>query len=177
MARVFWDGEKLVATACTANINHLQSLAEKYKAEVLPGVNGYAFDRSSQTIIDLSTLEQTAFDPTFDELLEKVNKANRRKQQEIDNYNFPELMYPFQKEAVAQMIKWNHNVLLASDMGCGKSCMASVFLGYSDAYPALVVCPASLKVNWSMEIEKWTPGVTTYIIEGRESYKIGRAHV
>ena len=171
MARVFWDGFKIVATACTANINHLQSLAKKYDAEVLPGVNGYAFDRTAETIIDLSTLEQVVFDEEFEIMLQKVQAKKVRRQKEIDAFGFPKIMYPFQKEAVAQMIWWNHNTLLASDMGTGKSCMASVYLGYSDSYPALIVCPASLKTNWAMEIEKWTPGVKTYIVEGRSSYQ------
>ena len=171
MARIFWDGEKIVATACTANINRLTEYAEKYHAECLPGVNGYAFPRTKQSILDLSTLEQTVLDPSFEELLAKVNKAKENNQDYIDSLNLPETMYPFQKEAVAQMIKWNHNVLLASDMGCGKSCMASVYLGKANLYPALIVCPASLKFNWGIEIQKWTPGVTTYIVEGRESYR------
>ena len=118
MARVFWDGEKIVATACEANIYQLTEFAEKYEAETLPAVNGYAFPRTKNSILDLSTLNQTAFDPSFEELLNAVNRSIQVKRNEIDSYNFPQIMYQFQKEAVAQMIKWNHNVLLASDMGC-----------------------------------------------------------
>lgn len=171
MARVLWDGEKIVATASKANYEHLNNLAEKYQAEFLPGVNGYAFNRSVNSILDLSTLEQTVLDPSFEDLLHKVQKRNENRDKEIEALNLPESMYPFQKEAVAQIVKWNHNVLLASDMGTGKSCMASVAINKLGTYPVLIVCPASLKVNWSMEIEKWTPGFNIYIIEGRESYK------
>ena len=172
MARVFWDGQKIVATACTANINRLTQIAEKYKAEVLAPVNGYAFNRSIQCIRDLSTLEQTAFDPSFETLLNAINKADKTKEDFINSLNLPECMYPFQKEAVAQIVKWNHSVLLASDMGTGKTCMATVSLSrLPDAYPALIICPASLKVNWEVEINKWTPGLKTYIISGMKSYQ------
>jgi len=171
MARIFYDGEKIVATANTANIEQLTSFAEKYKAETLPAVNGYAFPRSVQCIKDLSTLTQTALDPTFEELLNKVNKANRIKQDFIDSLNLPEKMYPFQKETVAKIVKWMHNTLIAGEMGVGKTCMGSVALKVlGEAYPALIVCPASLKLNWEKEIHTWTPDVKTYIINGRETY-------
>ena len=172
MARIFYDGEKIVATACTANIEQLTSLAEKYNAETLPTVNGYAFSRSVQSILDLSTLNQTVLDPSFEDLLNKVNKANKGKQDFIESLKLPKEMYPFQKEAVAQIVKWKHNTLLASDMGAGKTCMATVSLSKLEgAYPALIICPASLKLNWEIEIHKWTPEVKTYIIEGRNSYQ------
>lgn len=172
MARVFWDGEKIVATACVSNIDQLSKLAEKYNAETLSSVNGYAFPRTFQSILDLSTLSQTAYDESFLSLLDKVNKSIEKKNKEIEGLGLPEIMYPFQKEAVAQIVRWNHNVLLASDPGCGKTCMASVSLSkLENAYPALIVCPASLKFNWEIEIKKWTPNVKTYIIEGRNSFK------
>lgn len=36
------------------------------------------------------------------------------------------------------------------------------------AYPALIVCPASLKYNWQREVKKWLPQKTTLILEGRK---------
>lgn len=171
MARVFWDGEKIVATACPDNIEQITKFAEKYNAEPLPLVNGYAFPRTRQSIIDLSTLNQTVFDPSFERMLKRVNESNVMKLKETDSYNLPSQMYPFQKESVVQMLKWNHNVLLASDMGSGKTCMACVYLNKAELYPALIVCPASLKFNWKIEVEKWTPGVNVYVVDGRDSYK------
>ena len=172
MARIFWDGERIVATAGTANINRLSQLAEKYKAECLPSVNGYAFLRTVQTIKDLSLLEQTYFDDSFQQLLDKVNKREQANQDFIDSLNLPEKMYPFQKATVAQIVKWMHNTLIAGEMGVGKTCMGSVALkAVGEAYPALIVCPASLKLNWQEEIHQWTPGLTTYVINGRETYK------
>ena len=171
MARVLWDGEKIVATASKSNYEELNRLAEKYQAEPMPAINGYAFDRTVQTVLDIAALKGTAFDPSFEDVVKKVNLALEKKKNDINNYGFPDKMYPFQKEAVAQLLKWNHSALLASDMGCGKSCMASVYLRWKpDAFPALLICPASLKTNWAVEIEKWTPGVKTYIINGRETY-------
>lgn len=171
MARIFWDGERIVATAGTANIEHLTHLAEKYNAECLPGVNGYAFLRTVQTIKDLSTLEQTAIDDSFQQLLDKVNKREQADQNFINSLNLPEKMYPFQKSTVAQIVKWMHNTLIAGDPGCGKTCMASVALNVLEgAYPALIICPASLKANWEKEINFWTPNVKTFVIYGRTSY-------
>lgn len=171
MARVFWDGEKIVATANTANIEKLSQLAEKYKAECLPAVNGYAFIRTIQTVKDLSTLTQTCFDESFEKLLKAATKQDRVKEEFINSLNLPEKMYPFQKETVAQIVKWMHNALIAGEMGVGKTCMGSVALkAVGEAYPALIVCPASLKLNWEKEVQEWTPDVKTYVISGRETY-------
>lgn len=171
MARVFWDGEKIVATACTANIKRLSHYAKKYNATPLPTVNGYAFSRTIETIRDLSTLEQTAFDSNFLYFLNKINNVDKNKKEFIEKLNLPEYLYPFQKEAIAQIVKWNHNALLASDPGCGKTCMATISLNKLNRYPALIICPASLKVNWECEIHKWTPEIKTYIVEGRNTFQ------
>ena len=107
MARVFWDGEKIVATACTANIKRLVHYAKKYNATPLPAVNGYAFARTIETIRDLSTLDQTAFDSNFLYFLNKINNIDKNKKEFIEKLNLPEYLYPFQKEAIAQIVKWN----------------------------------------------------------------------
>ena len=172
MARVFWDGERIVATAGKSNYERLINMAEKYQAEPLPSVNGYAFKRTVQIVEDLYTLEQTAFDPSFEELIEKINQAKRNKENEIDRLNLPEILYPFQKETINKVVRWEHNALIAGDMGTGKTCMAALILNRLEgAYPAIIVCQASLKLNWQIEINTWTPGVKTYIIEGTKSYK------
>lgn len=50
---------------------------------------------------------------------------------------------------------------------CGKTVQGSMYLKLNpDSLPAIIVCPATLKVNWSDEVEKWA-GLRTYIIQGK----------
>jgi len=75
-----------------------------------------------------------------------------------------ELM-PFQKVGVvyASRVK---RCLIADQMGLGKTMMALATLQNLSAYPALVVCPASLKLNWQRETRKWLIGKKTSVING-----------
>lgn len=62
---------------------------------------------------------------------------------------------PFQKAGIAYAM--NHkNTLIADEMGLGKTIQA---IGVINSDPSiesvLVVCPASLKLNWKKEVEKW----------------------
>jgi superfamily II DNA or RNA helicase len=52
--------------------------------------------------------------------------------------------------------------LLADDMGLGKTLtVIACRLSRENAGPSLVVCPASLVVNWEREFARFAPGVTT----------------
>jgi SNF2 family DNA or RNA helicase len=46
---------------------------------------------------------------------------------------------------------------LADEQGLGKTIEALAALQADGAFPAVVVCPASLKLNWLAEIERWLP--------------------
>lgn len=62
---------------------------------------------------------------------------------------------PYQKNGIEFGLK-NHGVLIADEPGLGKTIQA---IGIINADPSmrkiLVVCPASLKINWSRELAKW----------------------
>ena len=48
------------------------------------------------------------------------------------------------------------NVLISDDMGCGKTISAiGVINGTEEVKKVLVVCPASMKLVWKYELEKW----------------------
>lgn len=70
-------------------------------------------------------------------------------------------MYEFQKEGVQFIINKGGRGLIGDEMGVGKTlqAIASAFL-YSHEWPLLVICPASLKVNWRNELLKWLPGIS-----------------
>jgi SNF2 family DNA or RNA helicase len=57
-------------------------------------------------------------------------------------------------------------VFLADEQGLGKTVEALAALEADDAFPAIVVCPASLKLNWLRETRKWLPHRSVEVIEG-----------
>ncbi|MGA9314645.1 MAG: DEAD/DEAH box helicase, partial [Solirubrobacteraceae bacterium] len=64
---------------------------------------------------------------------------------------------PFQRAGVAYLLE-QRRAFLADEQGLGKTIEALATLEADGAYPAIVVCPASLKLNWMREIERWLPG-------------------
>ena len=88
----------------------------------------------------------------------------------IVNDDFSDLkrqLYPFQKLGIIQAMKFE-KCLLADDMGLGKSGEAIVAVEKLNAYPCLVVCPASLKLNWQREIDLWINRNNILISGGKE---------
>lgn len=56
--------------------------------------------------------------------------------------------------------------LLADEPGLGKTAQALLAADVAKAYPLLVVVPNVVKVNWSREVEKWTPQRTATVVHG-----------
>jgi SNF2 family DNA or RNA helicase len=57
-------------------------------------------------------------------------------------------------------------------MGLGKTLSAIAAVHAADAFPALVICPALLKVNWQREVAHWFPGTTTEVLYGRKPRRV-----
>jgi hypothetical protein len=66
---------------------------------------------------------------------------------------------PFQAAAV-QYARRARRTFLADEPGLGKTVQALATLEADGAFPALVVCPASLRLNWLREAQRWLPGRT-----------------
>jgi hypothetical protein len=75
---------------------------------------------------------------------------------------------PFQRAGVAYLLE-QRRAFLADEQGLGKTIEALATLEADNAYPAIVVCPASLKLNWLREIERWLPGRTAQALSGTGS--------
>ena len=96
-------------------------------------------------------------------ILQEEKKLNR----EIDYSPYsqrPPMSH--QKEAVEKLLA-NDRFILADDMGLGKTTSAVIASLESGAKKILIVCPASLKINWEREIKNYTDR-RILLIEGRK---------
>jgi hypothetical protein len=73
---------------------------------------------------------------------------------------------PFQWAAVRYALD-ARRAFLADEQGLGKTVEALAALEADGAFPALVVCPASLKLNWERETRRWLPHRSVAVVEGR----------
>ncbi len=75
---------------------------------------------------------------------------------------------PFQWAGVRYVLD-ARRAFLADEQGLGKTVEALAALEADGAFPAVVVCPASLKLNWQRETARWLPHRTITLVEGRGS--------
>jgi SWI/SNF-related matrix-associated actin-dependent regulator 1 of chromatin subfamily A len=71
-----------------------------------------------------------------------------------------------QKEAIEKLVR-NKKFILADDMGLGKTTSTIIASLETGAKKILIVCPASLKINWQREIANYSDR-SVYIAEGKK---------
>lgn len=81
--------------------------------------------------------------------------------------NLKKELFPFQKAGVQYLIE-KGKVLLADEMGLGKTIQAIVATIWQQAFPSLVITPASLKHNWEKEIIQ-TADCSVYVIDSKKT--------
>ena len=175
---VFYDGEKLCVQLCRGkNYKQVLELAKQYDSEYIPEVNIFVFPPIKKIAIALHEIGYPFDDSARIFLKEKsINEIKTTNDLDLDfkSIDGTKELYPFQKQGVKTMLRLQSNVLLADEMGLGKTPQASSYLRYEkDCFPALIVCPASLKENWKKEIKTWS-GQDAYVIEGRTAGKLSK---
>ena len=70
-------------------------------------------------------------------------------------------LLPFQRKGVLFALERNGRCLIGDEMGVGKTVQAlALAAAYrQDSWPLLIVVPASMRLAWNDEIEKWMPGM------------------
>jgi len=71
-----------------------------------------------------------------------------------------------QKEAVQKLVE-NKKFILADDMGLGKTTSTIMAALETGAKKILIICPATLKINWKREIENYSDR-SIFISEGKQ---------
>jgi SNF2 family DNA or RNA helicase len=77
-------------------------------------------------------------------------------------------LFPFQQAGVEYILN-NKRVLVGDQMGLGKTATSLSTLEAGDLYPALYICPASLKLNVKREVEKWLPHRSVEVLNGSKT--------
>ena len=105
-------------------------------------------------------------DPRLLEFLQKVSL-------QVTTFNMDGIkglkgkLYPFQNEGVAFIESRKGRALIADEMGLGKTIQALAWLQlHLELRPAIIVVPASLKLNWKKEAAAWMPSPQSEILHG-----------
>ncbi len=84
---------------------------------------------------------------------------------QLDVFGLGGELKPFQRAGVSYLLA-QRRAFLADEQGLGKTIEALATLEADSAYPAVVVCPASLKLNWLRELERWLPDRSVQALVG-----------
>ncbi len=83
---------------------------------------------------------------------------------------------PFQWVAVRYALQ-ARRTFLADEQGLGKTVEALAVLEAGGAFPAVVICPASMKLTWERETRHWLPHRTVAVLSGRAGGALPQADI
>ncbi|MFL5859177.1 MAG: SNF2-related protein, partial [Solirubrobacteraceae bacterium] len=75
---------------------------------------------------------------------------------------------PFQWAAVRYALD-ARGTFLADEQGLGKTVEALTAIEADGAFPAVVICPASMKLGWERETRRWLPHRSVTVVQGRSA--------
>lgn len=104
-------------------------------------------------------LEEDALDTVAD-LLAKADVLGERSANVTTDFSLTvtlgQELFPYQVAGVGYALL-SKRCFIGDEMGLGKSAQALAAFEQGGLYPAVIVCPASLKTNWKNEVKKWLP--------------------
>lgn len=177
--------------------NRIDIQASYTEADLLTQIPGARFERKDQvwtapkswaTCIILRNLFGTELGVgpelhkwTWSEYSERINPAVSIRDSLSEETAFPELdkveedaalrLYPYQRVDV-RFLATNRRALLAQPPGLGKTAVTirtlqTLELIDGGVFPALVVCPNSLKYTaWAKEFSRWAPELNVVVVDG-----------
>jgi len=100
------------------------------------------------------------------------------KRSAINLQGFGRQLMPFQREGLKFLHAKDGRALIGDEMGLGKTIQALAYIHTRpDLRPALVICPASLKLNWAQEAAVACPELKTSLISGKTQGRLPTADI
>lgn len=139
-------------------IDNCQKLQKKFSA--------IQFEFNKQRLVDLKSLLDNTNDnndikyklSSALQALPEINIDDNKLQQ-----IFKKSLLKFQKVPL-QYWTLQKSLLLADDMGIGKTIQALSVISYYQLYPAIIICPNMVKINWKTEIDNFFVQPPKYLI-------------
>lgn len=144
-----WNPEEKVWKA-PASVNNAQALKDI--------IETHGFEASQELHTLLGSILDTA--------LQNIQESTAEESDFQVREGLGGVLRPFQRAGVKYLVR-NTSSFLADDMGLGKTIQALALLWHTEGFPAVVVCPAGLRLNWAKEAKKWLPGVDVGIFPNR----------
>ncbi len=124
---------------------------------------------NADMIVDLGISQSQSFKQWYEE---RTSVVDYDKHFDIPGLNGE--LYQFQSEGVQFIESRKGRAIVADDMGLGKTLQSIGYLQLKreEAFPAVIVVPASVKLNWKREIETWMSKTTVSVLNGRPDDQI-----
>jgi SWI/SNF-related matrix-associated actin-dependent regulator 1 of chromatin subfamily A len=85
---------------------------------------------------------------------------------ELDGLELGGELHPFQRAGVRYALE-RRRTFIADEQGLGKTVQALATIEADEAFPTVVVCPASMKLVWEREAQHWLPKRKVAVLGGR----------
>lgn len=99
---------------------------------------------------------------------------------QIRTPDFSRLKHPlkkYQMEGVSVLLGKDTGMILGDEQGLGKTAQAIAWAELAELPKVCVVCPASLKTNWSREITLWTGDTDHCVLSGKTTTKYATSDI
>jgi hypothetical protein len=147
-----WDGKNNIVNPTPEAL----AVAERYGLHIPEDISGLVKEK----VVDEERLTALSYAHDADLHIEGFNAD----------------LYGYQKAGIAYALEAKR-ILLGDQMGLGKSRQAVGTIHAADAYPAVVVCTASLKHNWKREFDQAVDGKNIVVVDGRSPVDFSGADV
>lgn len=153
-----WDPATKTWTTSKASAVEALAFAEASRLQVHPDLKGLAASIAEQRDM-LAAASRAVEDVEIDLPVETPFPLKRNQRLALD--------YIAKIRAAGRP-----GVLIGASPGLGKSGLSLLALEREQAFPAVVVCPATLKLNWQREAQMWLPHRSVEVVTGRDPYPV-----